>query len=117
MIQRNFMIFNQAATVNGTDDINMYDSDNLLAMDSTAAGVVTMYFRAWNEHVDNSDDIALTVTSSGNDDSDRVNRVAAIDAMVSKANTVNKKGYVVAWSENESIKPGGISAAAPTLDS
>ena len=117
MIQRNFMIFNQAATVNGTDDINMYDSDNLLAMDSTAAGVVTMYFRAWNEHVDAPDDIALTVTSSGDDDDDRTNRVAAIDAMVSKANTINKDGYVVAWSENENVKPGGISAAVPTLDS
>ena len=117
MIQRNFMIFNQAASVDGTDDINMYDSDNLLAMDSTAAGTVTMYFRAWNEHVDAPDDIALTVVSSGDDEADRVNRIAAIDAMVSKANTINKKGYVVAWSENENVKPGGISAAVPTLDS
>ena len=117
MIQRNFMIFNQAATVNGADDINMYDSDNLLAMNSTAAGTVTMYFRAWNEHVDAPDDIALTVVSSGDDEADRVNRIAAIDAMVSKANTINKKGYVVAWSENENVKPGGISAAVPTLDS
>jgi len=117
MIQRNFMIFNQAATVNGTDDINMYDSDNLLAMDSTAAGVVTMYFRAWNEHVDAADVIALTVVSSGDDEADRDNRVAAMNAMVSAANTVNRKGYVVAWSENENVKPGGISAAAPTLDS
>ena len=117
MIQRNFMIFNKAATVDGTDDINMYDSDNLLAMDSTAAGVVTMYFRAWNEHVDAPDDIALTVVSSGDDEADRNNRIAAMDAMVSKANTINRDGYVVAWSENENVKPGGISAAVPTLDS
>ena len=117
MIQRNFMIFNQAAIVNGTNDINMYRSDNLLAMDSRGAGEVKMYFRAWNEHVDAPDRIALTVTSSGDDEADRVNRVTAIDAMVSKANTINKNGYVVAWSENENVKPGGISAAVPTLDS
>ena len=117
MIQRNFMIFNQAATVNGTDDINMYNSDNLLGMDSTAAATVTMYFRAWNEHVDAPDDIALTVVSSGDDEADRDNRVAAMNAMVSAANTVNKNGYVVAWSENEDVKPGGITAAVPTLDS
>lgn len=117
MIQRNFMIFNMAATVNGTDDINMYRSDNLLAMDSTAAGVVTMYFRAWNEHVDAPDDIALTVTSSGDDNDDRINRLAAIDAMVDKANTINRQGYVVAYSENENVKPGGISSVAVTLDS
>jgi hypothetical protein len=85
-------------------------------MDSTAAGVVTMYFKGWNNHLDAPDDIALTVTSSGNDDSDRVNRVAAIDAMVSKANTINKQGHVVAYSEIENVKPGGISAIAVTLD-
>ena len=110
-------IRDRAATVNGTDDINMYRSDNLLAMDSTAAGVVTMYFRAWNEHVDAPDDIALTVTSSGDDNDDRINRLAAIDAMVDKANTINRQGYVVAYSENENVKPGGISSIAVTLDS
>ena len=117
MIQRNFMIFNQAATVNGTDEINMYNSDNLLGMDSTAAATVTMYFRAWNEHVDACDVIALTVDASGDDEADRDNRITAMNAMVSAANTVNKNGYVVAWSENENVKPGGISAAVPTLDS
>ena len=86
-------------------------------MDSTAAGVVTMYFRAWNEHVDAPDDIALTVTSSGDDNDDRINRLAAIDAMVDKANTINRQGYVVAYSENEKVKPGGISSVAVTLDS
>ena len=117
MIQRNFMIFNQAATVNGTDDINMYNSDNLLGMDSTAAATVTMYFRAWNEHVDAADVISLTVDASVDDAADRTNRWTAMNAMVSAANTINKNGYVVAWSENENVKPGGITAAAPTLDS
>ena len=117
MIQRNFMIFNQAATVNGTDDINMYNSDNLLGMDSTGANTVTMYFRAWNEHVDAADVIALTVANEATDVADRTNRWAAMDAMASAANTINKNGYVVAWSENENVKPGGITAAAPTLDS
>ena len=117
MIQRNFMIFNQAATVNGTDDINMYDSDNLLGIDSTAAGTVTMYFRAANEHVDAADVIALTVDATGDDEADRNNRLTAINAMVNAANTVNKKGHVVAFSENENVKLGGITAAAPTIDS
>ena len=117
MIQRNFMIFNQAATVNGTDDINMYNSENLLGMDSTGANTVTMYFRAWNEHVDAADVIALTVANESTDVADRTNRWAAMDAMASSANTINKNGYVVAWSENENVKPGGITAAVPTLDS
>ena len=86
-------------------------------MNSTAAGTVTMYFRAWNEHGDAPDDIALTVVSSGDDEADRTNRWTAMNAMVSAANTINKNGYVVAWSENENVKPGGITAAAPTLDS
>ena len=117
MIQRNFMIFNQAATVNGTDDINMYNSDNLLGMDSTGANTVTMYFRAWNEHVDAADVIALTVANEATDVADRTNRWTSMNAMVSAANTINKNGYVVAWSENEDVKPGGITAAVPTLDS
>ena len=76
-----------------------------------------MYFRAWNEHVDAADVIALTVDASGDDVADRTNRWTAMNAMVSAANTINKDGYVVAWSENENVKPGGITAAAPTLDS
>ena len=116
MIQRNFMIFNAAATVNGTDDINMYNSTDLLGMDSTGAGVVTMYLKPAINHSDAPDDIALTVVSSGTDDEDRINRLAAIDAMVEKANTINKDGFVVAYSENENVKPGGITGIAVTLD-
>ena len=66
--------------------------------------------------------ITSTVTvvftdASGDDDADRVNRVAAMDAMVSKANTRNKDGFVVAFSEIENVKPGGITGITVTLDS
>jgi hypothetical protein len=40
-----------------------------------------------------------------------------MDAMVSKNNTVNKQGFVVAFSEIENVKPGGIASIAVTLDS
>ena len=116
----NFMYFNMADPVASSwvDDGNMYRSSSLMAMNSTAAGAATMYFEAiHNGHFDAPDDIVLAVTDAATDELDRANRVAAMDAMVSKANTINRKGYVVAWSENENVKPGGITAAAPTLDS
>tara|TARA_R110002072_G_scaffold124366_2_gene259848 strand:+ start:354 stop:683 length:330 start_codon:yes stop_codon:yes gene_type:complete len=100
-----------------TDDGNMYRADNLLSMNSTAAGVVDVYFKSWNGHGDGPDDVELTVVSSGDDEADRVNRLAAMDAIVSKANTVNKQGFVVAFSEIENIKPGGISSIAMSLNS
>jgi hypothetical protein len=39
-----------------------------------------------------------------------------MDAMVSKLNTVNKTGFVMAFSEIENVKPGGIASIAVTLD-
>ena len=68
-------------------------------------------------HNDAPDDIVLTVDASGDDDADRVNRVTAMDAMVSKANTRNRDGFVVAYSEIENVKPGGITGITVTLDS
>ena len=67
--------------------------------------------------LDFGDVIALTVVSSGTDDADRINRIAAMDAMVSKNNVVNKQGFVVAFSEIENVKPGGITGIAVTIDS
>ena len=118
MLQNTFIYFNMADPVASgwTDDGNMYNTNAFLAMDSTAAGVVTMYFKAWNGHADAPDDIALTVDASGNDASDQTNRLAAMDAMASKLNTVNKEGFVVGYSEIENVKPGGITAIAVTLD-
>jgi hypothetical protein len=116
----NFMYFNMASPVASgwTDDGNMYRSNQLMAMNSTAAGTATMYFEAiHNGHFDAPDDIVLTVDASGADDVDRANRVTAMDAMVSKANTRNRDGFVVAYSEIENVKPGGITGITVTLDS
>jgi len=116
----NFMYFNMASPVASgwTDDGNMYRSNQLMAMNSTAAGTATMYFEAiHNGHFDAPDDIVLTVDATGTDDADRANRVTAMDAMVSKANTRNRDGFVVAFSEIENVKPGGITGITVTLDS
>tara|TARA_R100001163_G_C5045226_1_gene182613 strand:- start:558 stop:923 length:366 start_codon:yes stop_codon:yes gene_type:complete len=116
----NFMYFNMASPVASgwTDDGNMYRSTQLMAMNSTAAGTATMYFEAiHNGHFDAPDDIVLTVDATGTDDADRANRVTAMDAMVSKANTRNRDGFVVAFSEIENVKPGGITGITVTLDS
>ena len=45
MRQNNFIYFNMANPVASgwTDDGNMYRADNLLSMNSTAAGVVDVY--------------------------------------------------------------------------
>ena len=40
-----------------------------------------------------------------------------MDAMVSKANTRNRDGFVVVYSEIENVKPGGITGITVTLDS
>ena len=116
----NFMYFNMADPVASSwvDDGNMYRSSSLMAMNSTAAAAATMYFEAiHNGHFDAPDDIVLAVTDAATDELDRANRVAAMDAMVSKANTRNKDGFVVAYSEIENVKPGGITGITVTLDS
>ncbi len=110
-------IYNAAAVINGTDDLNVYQTKDFYGMESTAAGVVTSTYLGAVNHSDAGDVIALTVVSSGADDADRINRIAAMDAMVSKNNTVNKQGFVVAFSEIENVKPGGITGIAVTIDS
>ena len=117
MIQRNFMYFNMADPVASgwVDDGNMYPTTNFLGMNSTGANVFTMFFKAWNGHNDAPDDIACTIVN-GTDAVDQTNRLAGMDDMVSKANTINKQGHVVAYSDIENVKPGGISAIAVTLD-
>ena len=115
----NFMYFNMANPVasSWTDDGNMYRSSALRAMNSTAAAAATMYFEEFHlGHNDAPDDIVLAVTDAATDEEDRQNRVAAMDAMVSKANTRNRDGFVVAYSEIENVKPGGITGITVTLD-
>lgn len=116
MKQTNFVYFNATASSDGADDGSMYNSDALLAMNTTAAGTATMYFKAWNGHNDAPDDIVLTVDATGDDNADRLNRIKAMDAMVDKVNTVNKQGFVTAFSEIENVKPGGITGIAITVD-
>ena len=111
------MYFNMADPVasSWTDDGNMYPTSSFLGMNTTGANTFTMFFKAWNGHADAPDDIVATITN-GDDDVDQTNRLAGMDAMVSKANTVNKQGFVVAYSEIENVKPGGIASIAVTLD-
>ena len=116
MKQTNFVYFNATASSDGADDGSMYNSNALLAMNTTAAGTATLYFKAWNGHNDGPDDIVLTVVSSGDDNADRINRIKAMDAMVEKVNNVNKQGFTTAFSEIENVKPGGIASIAITLD-
>ena len=113
----NMVIFNSHATISSTATLNMYPSTSLYGMESTAAGVATMTYLSAVNHSDAGDLIALTVVSSGGDAADSVNRIAAMDAMVSKNNTVTKQGFVVAFSEIENVKPGGITGIGVTLDS
>jgi len=97
------------------DDGNMYPTTNFLGMNTTGANTFTMFFKAWNGHNDAPDDIVATIVN-GTDAVDQTNRLAGMDAMVSKANTVNKQGFVVAFSEIENVKPGGIASIVVTLD-
>ena len=96
------MYFNMADPVASSwvDDGNMYPTSSFLGMNTTGA----------------PDDIACTIVN-GDDGVDQTNRIAGMDAMVSKANTVNRDGFVVAFSEIENVKPGGIASIAVTLDS
>jgi len=110
-------IYNAHADITSTATLNAYQTKDLYGMETTGPGVVTMTYLGAVNHSDAGDKIALTVVSSGTDDADRINRVAAIDAMVSKNNVVNKNGYIVAYSEIESVKPGGITGIAVTIDS
>tara|TARA_R110002153_G_scaffold189225_1_gene342049 strand:- start:715 stop:1056 length:342 start_codon:yes stop_codon:yes gene_type:complete len=110
-------IYNSHATINSTATLNAYQAKDLYGMETTAAGVATMTYLGAANHSDAGDKIALTVVSSGADDADRINRIAGMDAMVSKVNTVNKQGFVVAFSEIENVKPGGITGIAVTIDS
>ena len=111
------MYFNMADPVASSwvDDGNMYPTTNFLGMNTTGANTFTMFFKAWNGHVDAPDDIVATIVN-GTDAVDQTNRLAGMDAMVSKANTVNKQGFVVAFSEIENVKPGGIASIVVTLD-
>tara|TARA_R100001377_G_scaffold67042_1_gene42341 strand:- start:165 stop:491 length:327 start_codon:yes stop_codon:yes gene_type:complete len=86
------VIYNAHATINSTATLNAYQAKDFYGMESTAAGVVTSAYLGAANHSDAGDLIALTVVSSGTDDVDRINRIAAMDAMVSKNNVVNKKG-------------------------
>ena len=110
-------IYNSHLDITSTATLNAYQAKDLYGMETTAAGVATMTYLGAVNHSDAGDKIALTVVSSGSDDADRTNRVAAIDAMVSKNNTVHSQGFVVAFSEIENVKPGGITGIAVTIDS
>ena len=115
-MNNNMIIFNSHATISSTTTLNMYRTDQHFGMESTGANVAKMHFKSAVNHIDAPDFVALTSTN-GDDNVDQTNRIASMDAMVSKLNTVNKQGFVVAFSEIENVKPGGILSIAVTLDS
>ena len=114
-MNNNMILFNSHATISSTATFNAYRIDNHFGMESTGANVAGMYFKSDVNHIDAADVVALTIVN-GDDNVDQTNRIAAMDAMVSKLNTVNKAGFVMAFSEIENVKPGGIASIAVTLD-
>ena len=115
-MNNNMIIFNSHATISDTITLNMYRTDQHFGMESTGANVSKMHFKSAVNHIDAPDFVALT-TVNGTDAVDQTNRIAGMDAMVSKLNTINKQGFVVAFSEIENVKPGGIASIIVTLDS
>ena len=115
-MNNNMILFNSHATISSTTTFNAYRTDQHFGMESTGANVATMHFKSAVNHIDAPDFVALTSTN-GDDNVDQTNRIASMDAMVSKLNTVNKQGFVVAFSEIENVKPGGITGIAVTIDS
>ena len=120
MKQKYFMYFNDNATVNASSISVMLDSDNLAAIDTTAANVVTMYFTpdlAGDQ--DGPDDVAITCTNGATDQLDYTHRKSAMNSMVQLANSVNRNGYVTAFDTLNSINPNStdIVSIAVTLNS
>ena len=116
----NFMYFNDNATVNASSISVMLDSNNLAAIDTTGANVVTMYFTpdlAGDQ--DGPDDVAITCTNGSTDQLDYTHRKGAINSMVKLANSRNKDGYVVAFDTLNGINPNStdIASVAVTLNS
>ena len=112
----NMMLFNSHATISDNLTFTMRDAKTIWGFESTGANTSTLNVKGTNNHIDAPDVFVLT-TVNGTDEVDRVNRIAGIDAMVAKANVVNKQGFVVAFSEIENVKPGGITGIAVTIDS
>jgi len=115
MKDTNMMLFNSHATISDNLTFTMRDAKTIWGFESTGANTSTLNVKATINHIDAPDVFVLT-TVNGTDEVDRVNRIAGIDAMVAKANVVNKQGFVVAFSEIENVKPGGIASIALTLD-
>ena len=116
-MKNNIIIYNSHADITSTATLNAYKSVDLYGMETTAVAVASLTYLSAVNHSDAGDVIALTVDATGPADTDRANRVTAMDAIVSKNNTVNKQGFVVAYSEIENVKPGGILSIAVTIDS
>ncbi len=101
----NYMYFNDNATSNGTGISTSWNSDALLAMDTTGANAMTMYFEDQINDEDAPDDVAVTCTNGSTDQLDYTHRKGAMATMARLANSVNKSGHVVAFDTMRGINP------------
>ena len=121
MKQINFMYFNDNATSDGTGISTSFNNNALLAIDTTGANEVTMYFEDQVGDNDAPDKVAITCTnaSPSDDQLDYAHRKGAISTMVSLANSVNKGGHVVCFDTLNNINPNStdIASIAITMNS
>ena len=119
MKQINYMYFNDNATSNATGISTSWSSDSLLAIDTTGANVVTMYFKDQVNDEDAPDDVAITCTNGSTDQLDYTHRKGAMNTMVKLANSVNKGGHTVCFDTLNSINPNSddIVSIAITMNS
>ena len=115
----NYMYFNDHATSNGTGISTSWDSEALLAIDTTGANVVTMYFEDQFYDEDAPDDVAITCTNGATDQLDYTHRKGAMNTMVKLANSVNKSGHTVCFDTLNGINPNStdIVSVAITMNS
>lgn len=116
----NFMYFNDNATVNASSISVMLNSNNLAAINTTGANVVTAYFaQDMVGDQDGPDDVAITCTNGSTDQLDYTHRKGAINTMVSLANSRNRDGYVVGFDALNGVNPNSadIASVAVTLNS
>lgn len=119
MKQINFMYFNDNATSDGTGISTSFNNDALLAMDTTGANAVTMYFEDHVGDNDAPDKVAITCTNGATDQLDYTHKKGAINTMVRLANSVNKGGHVVCFDTLNGINPNStdIASVAITMNS
>ena len=113
------MYFIDTATSYGTGISTSFNNAALLAMDTTGAIAVTMYFEDHVVDNDAPDKVAITCTNGATDQLDYTHKKGAINTMVRLANSVNKGGHVVCFDTLNGINPNStdIASVAITMNS